>query len=357
MMRPSRYNRFLSIQQVFRIKRVVYIALFWTLLDIVVTLFDVVAGKMAWQAALVRMCLVFVMSLVMGYLFAFAFRQMLPKKNLILNFFFKALLVLLAALFMNFVVNFISLVIVNRRDVVEAITFYYQKIFTWHYLATHTLSWMSIFIVTQLFLEINDKYAPGVFVDILAGKYKEPKVEKRIIAFMDLKDSTPIAEKLGHQQYFLFIRMFIRLVSEGLITHDAIIYQYVGDEIVASWPDKKQNYKNAIGAVIAGRRNIQKESEYFRREFGIIPEFRVGMHVGDVTVGEIGIIKKDLAMSGDTMNTAARIRGAGNDLFEKFIVSEDFIQRAGLKNFQYRDLGEVDLKGKSEGIKLYGIQV
>ena len=57
---------------------------------------------------------------------------------------------------------------------------------------------MIIFFITQLILIINEKYSPGVFMDILVGKYIQPKIETRIVMFMDLKDSTPIAEKLGH---------------------------------------------------------------------------------------------------------------------------------------------------------------
>ena len=39
---------------------------------------------------------------------------------------------------------------------------------------------------------------------------------------------------------------------------------------------------------------IQQSGESFRRFFNIIPEFRAGIHIGEVTVGEIGISKKIL---------------------------------------------------------------
>ena len=74
---------------------------------------------------------------------------------------------------------------------------------------TKIFFWLILFVLTQLIIEINEKYSPGVFMDILLGKYIQPKIENRIVMFIDLKDSTPIAEKLGHQQYFKFIREFI----------------------------------------------------------------------------------------------------------------------------------------------------
>ena len=70
----------------------------------------------------------------------------------------------------------------------------------------------------------------------------------------------------------------------------------------------QKNHRKCLDTVIRARRkNIQRKSRYFKNKYGIVPEFRVGIHLGEVTVGEIGVIKKDLAMSGDTMNTTARI--------------------------------------------------
>jgi adenylate cyclase len=208
-----------------------------------------------------------------------------------------------------------------------------------------------------LYIEINEKYSPGVFIDIITGKYMQPKIEKRIIMFIDLKDSTPIAEKLGHVENFKFIRDFIFHVSMAIIEHDGRIYQYVGDEIVVSWLFETKNTRKCMASIIEARRNLQKYSDEFRRKYDIIPEFRVGIHMGEVTVGEIGVIKKDLAMSGDTMNTAARIQNACNELNQKFIMSKDFMDNSDLKEWQGESLGIVDLKGKASGIELFSLKI
>jgi adenylate cyclase len=143
----------------------------------------------------------------------------------------------------------------------------------------------------------------------------------------------------------------------ALIESGGIIYQYVGDEIVVSWLSSPKHVKKAMKAVIGAKKNIQKHSNRFRRIHGIIPDFHVGIHMGEVTVGEIGIIKKDLAMSGDTMNTAARICGACNDLGHKFIVSKDFVEKTTLEDHQIKSLGIVELKGKASGIELFSLNI
>jgi adenylate cyclase len=112
-----------------------------------------------------------------------------------------------------------------------------------------------------------------------------------------------------------------------------------------------------MASIIEARRNLQQRSDEFRRQYDIVPEFRVGIHMGDVTVGEIGVIKKDLAMSGDTMNTTARIRSACNELNQKFVMSKDFMDQTDLKEWQGESLGIVELKGKTNGIELFSLKV
>lgn len=62
-------------------------------------------------------------------------------------------------------------------------------------------------------------------------------------------------------------------------------------------------------------------------------------------------------MSGDTMNTTARIRSACNELNQKFIVSKEFIEFSGLKEWQSESLGVVDLKGKTTSVELFSLKI
>lgn len=351
------YSFFSGVRK-YRFRSIIYIALFWTAIDIVVSLVTTHPELIYSPGSLLlRELLVFLMTLVMGYLFTFTLKNIFRHRSLWVNFVVKTGILLFAAFAMNFLVHVTGSLFTKDVGNVEAIFLFFRETLQITWLLQKTLYWVILFVITQLYIEINDKYSPGVFIDIIAGKYIQPKIENRIIMFIDLKDSTPIAEKLGHHQYFLFIRDFIFHISMALIEYEGIIYQYVGDEIVVSWLYNRKNSKNCLAAVIESRKNIQKQSEKFRRKYGLVPEFRVGIHVGDVTVGEIGVIKKDLAMSGDTMNTTARIRSACNELNQKFIVSKDFIDSIDLKDWQSESLGIVELKGKASGIELFSLKI
>ncbi len=342
----------------YRLRTVLYIAIFWTTIDIVVTfLLSDVKTVSPFKSILLREAAVFIMSSIMGYLFVFTLRNLFRNKSAVVNFIIKTIILLFASFAMNFIIHFIDTIFVLGKTAQEALQLFLEDKLQSKWLVRKILYWLVLFVTTQLYIEINEKYSPGVFIDIILGKYMQPKVEKRIIMFIDLKDSTPIAEKLGHIENFKLIKNFIFHVSMAIIENDGRIYQYVGDEIVVSWMYDKKNCKKCMAAIIEARKNIQKNGHYFKRHYGIIPDFRVGIHMGEVTVGEIGVIKKDLAMSGDTMNTTARIRSACNELNHKYIMSKDFVDGSELKEWQGESLGIIDLKGKSEGIELFCLKI
>ena len=354
----SAAKRFFYISNVnkIRLRTVIYIGLFWTAIDFVIVLLrqnEQMHTKSLW----LRETIMFIVSLIMGYIFVYRLRKMLRHYPLWLNFLAKSFILLGSAFILTFIIQFSDTYFFKNLSAYEAFHEIQSYALYRNWLLLKIIYWMIIFFITQLILIINEKYSPGVFLDILAGRYINPKVEKRIVMFMDLKDSTPIAEKLGHSVYFEFIRDFIYRVSQAIIEFDGTIYQYVGDEVVCSWKYAPHNTRKCLDTVIQARKNIQKKSSYFRNKYDFVPEFRVGIHIGEVTVGEIGVIKKDLAMSGDTMNTTARIRSACNELKHQFIVSKTFVENIDLKQWQTESLGIVDLKGKGTGIELFSLKI
>lgn len=362
-----RLSQSFNVLRRYRYRWVLIIALVWTCLDLLLwairasvpqaAAYADITHTRSFQYVSIRSSVVFGMSLLMGWLLVFKFRTMFRNKPLQVNLLLKTLILMACSFFMNFFNLFGYFYLVTGRTIIESLAFYFRLPAEKFWLVHGLPLWLLIFLITQLFIEMSEKYSPGVFADILRGKYIDPKIEKRIVIFLDLKDSTPIAESLGTRNYFLFIREFIYHISMALLEQDARIYQYVGDEIVASWIFSEENAEKAVRAIIDARRTLQTQSEHFRRNYGVTPEFRVGMHAGDVTVGEIGLIKKDIAMSGDTMNTAARIRSATSDLNQKFLVSKDFIELSSLKDYQSEPLGSIELKGKSTTLDLYALKI
>ena len=350
----------------YRIRRIILISLAWTTIDLFLYLRNVSWGddidypyqEISFTACLLRSGIVLVIGFIMAWILLKDIRIAFIKRSLIASFLVKLSLLLLLALIAGITIFTLHFLVIKKFGLEDAISALEDYSLYTRLALDSLLFWMVMLLLALVVVEIDQKYSPGVFWEILTGKYMKPRNEKRIIMFLDLKDSTPIAEKLGHEKYFLFIKDFIYCVSKAILENEGMIYQYVGDEVVVTWPYKKQNILKSMNAVIESRKTIQRNSDHFRREYDeIVPDFRVGLHAGDVTIGEIGIIKKDIAISGEAMNIAARIRSTCNELNQKFVVSKDYFESGILKSWQGEDLGEVSLKGLDESMQLYALKI
>lgn len=85
------------------------------------------------------------------------------------------------------------------------------------------------------------KFGPGHMFQIIMGRYHKPSTENRIFMFLDLKDSTTIAEKLGHIIYSKLLQQCFFDLNKLIPNSRAEIYQYVGDEAVLTWKIKNSN--------------------------------------------------------------------------------------------------------------------
>lgn len=221
------------------------------------------------------------------------------------------------------------------------------------------LYWLLIVIITLIALLVNDKYGPGVFVSFLLGKYFHPRREERIFMFLDLRGSTAIAEKLGEDRYFHFLKDTYRDATPGILNSKGEIYQYVGDEIVISWKEGQGTEDaNSLQCFFDIQQLLLDKGAYYREKYdGIVPEFKAGLHYGYVMAGEIGVVKRDIAYSGDVLNTTARIQSKCNELGVNILISKYLIDKMGSlpQLLNPIEIGEIALRGKKDTVVLYTV--
>ncbi|HET9745869.1 MAG TPA: adenylate/guanylate cyclase domain-containing protein [Chitinophagaceae bacterium] len=211
-------------------------------------------------------------------------------------------------------------------------------------------------LLTIVVLEVIDKYGPGGFWSMMRGKYIKPRVENRIFIFLDINNATTIAEQLGHTKYFRLLRDFFTEITIPILANGGEIYQYVGDEVVLSWKNTPLNKQRCFRFLRQAYFLLKRREPKFMKRYGVSPSFKAGIHSGEVTAGVVGIIKKDLVYSGDTLNTAARIRSKCHELDEAFVVSGDFLNDFSTPYaYQVNEIGEMEFKGRSEKEKLYSV--
>ncbi|MBT7665116.1 MAG: hypothetical protein HN608_09345, partial [Rhodospirillaceae bacterium] len=79
-----------------------------------------------------------------------------------------------------------------------------------------------VFIVVALFMQIRPLLGPGIMWKVMTGRYHRPQKERRIYMFLDIKNSTAMAEDLGDERTHA-------LISEVFFDADRQITDFGGE--------------------------------------------------------------------------------------------------------------------------------
>jgi adenylate cyclase len=212
----------------------------------------------------------------------------------------------------------------------------------------------------NLLFGVNALLGPGVLFAFVAGRYHHPRVEERALLFIDMRSSTAITERLGELRFMDFLNRFIADVSFAIAEAGGEIHKYVGDEVIGTWRlAPGLNEAGCVRACFSTFDRLAAGAADYIGEFGLSADFRAGLHCGPVVVGELGYFKKEIALIGDTMNTAARIEQACRETDCRVLASAALLERlAALPvGVTRRALGPLPMRGKAHAIELYALEV
>jgi adenylate cyclase len=228
----------------------------------------------------------------------------------------------------------------------------------WGRIIKNCMVWCIVVTVTQLFLQINNKFGQGVFWNILRGKYNTPKEEQRIFMFLDMNASTTIAEKLGDKKYHALLKDIFTDITNPILDNKGEIYQYVGDEVVIAWKyEEGIRDSKCVQCFFDIKLQLKELHDKYMQQYGLVPSFKAGIHCGRVIAGEVGIIKRDITYSGDVLNTTSRIQNMCREFNEEVIVSGDLAASLTLAdNFATQPLGSIKLRGKQKEMLLIALK-
>ena len=204
-------------------------------------------------------------------------------------------------------------------------------------------------------LKIIDMIGSRDFLPLLLGTYYKPVEQERIVLFIDIAGSTGIAERMGAISGINLIARFIFDASGTFRLYGGDVVSYTGDGLVVTWPRRQSD--RAVMAVIALRERIRSNMSFYQREFGMVPDFRIGIHAGKVIVSQVGEEKLFLALYGDTVNTAGRLEQMNKELNTKVLVSGELMANMS-KHCQnlLQSLGMKILKGKDDSIEIFTLR-
>jgi adenylate cyclase len=193
----------------------------------------------------------------------------------------------------------------------------------------------------------------------LSGRYPQPRREIRAFIFIDVRDSTSIAERIGDFRFHAYINEAMSLVDNAAMDTGGEVHDYIGDQAMLIWAASNANAKTAspLAFFILLEERLSKAQARFRGEFGEELAFRAAAHARPVSVGEIGDIKQKIVYLGDTVNTAARLEQIARERDERAILTEQVLARWPLPpTLTATRVGAFQLRGKAEAVEVFRLE-
>jgi adenylate cyclase len=246
---------------------------------------------------------------------------------------FRALVVYKSLLYSTFFILTIIIVVSITRAIKQDISLFnylgsssfYDFIFheDFNLIILYALTITSIFIFLY---QISKKMGNGVLWNFVSGNYHKPREEDRIFMFMDLTNSTSLAEDLGDIEYNKLLNDFFFDITDSIITNYGEIYRYVGDEVVVSWrPNKGLKNAHCIRTFFDAKKAIHLNREKYLESYGLVPTFTAGYHLGKIIVGEIGEIKSQISFIGNVIYETGEIEKSCRKYESNNLVSESLL--------------------------------
>ena len=146
---------------------------------------------------------------------------------------------------------------------------------------------------------------------------------------------------------------YLSLVTDAIFKNGGTLDKFIGDAAMAVFNAPFDSSDYIYKAVCAAGDIAAGSDRIFMERFGKKVSYGIGVNCGDAVVGSIGSqFRMDYTAIGDTVNTAARLEAnakAGQILISQLVYEK-------LQNrIQVSEIGEIPLKGKSQGIMVYAL--
>lgn len=186
-------------------------------------------------------------------------------------------------------------------------------------------------------------------LDVRLGDQAQKNVT---VMFIDIRSYTTLSEQMTPEDNFRFLNTYLGKIGPIISDNRGFVNQYFGDGIMALFLDQPED---AIIAAINIRLRLMQYNQE-RQASGRIPiATGIGIHSGPLILGVLGDqLHMDTGVVADAVNTASRMEGLTKIFGSPMIVSQDSIDQLrepGQYNFRF--LGNVQVKGKREAIGVY----
>jgi class 3 adenylate cyclase/tetratricopeptide (TPR) repeat protein len=204
------------------------------------------------------------------------------------------------------------------------------------------------------------RYLPkGLTEKILSQRQKIEGERKQVtVMFCDMEGYSQLSGRLGPEHAYDIMDQVYEILIHKVHDYEGTVNEMTGDGIMALFgaPIALEDApQRAIRSAYSIHREMAKFNNKMEQERGSIPpvKMRIGIHSGPVVVGTLGNdLRVEFKAVGDTVNLASRMEGLAEP-GTTYVTGDTFSLTEGL--FRFEALGEREVKGKEEPIKIYRV--
>jgi adenylate cyclase len=181
----------------------------------------------------------------------------------------------------------------------------------------------------------------------LGGEYRQITVY-----FSDIEGFTQIGEQLEPARLVEHLGEYLEAMTAVIREEEGMVDKFVGDGILAFFNTPRDQPDHAVRASRAALRSqeeLQRLAKAWREDGKPVLRHRIGLHFGEVLVGNIGTPDRfEYTAMGDAVNLASRLEQLNKVYGTTIIASDEVRAKTGL-DFEWRILDRVAVVGRGEG--------
>jgi adenylate cyclase len=188
------------------------------------------------------------------------------------------------------------------------------------------------------------------------GEVAAPEADRRPVSvlFADLAGFTTLGERLDPEDVRAFQDDLVHELGAAVERYGGFVEKFVGDAVMAMFgapTAHEDDPERALRAALVMHESMSALTRVWERRLGRSLELHIGVNTGPVVAGALGPTGHGAyAVTGDTVNTAARLQSAAP-------AGQTLVSRATYlltqHAFAFEPLGEIALKGKAEPVPAF----
>ncbi|MCF8127104.1 MAG: adenylate/guanylate cyclase domain-containing protein [Deltaproteobacteria bacterium] len=177
------------------------------------------------------------------------------------------------------------------------------------------------------------------------------------ILFSDVRNYTAICEQLSPKEVISLLNDYFSYMVRAIEQHHGLVYQFVGDGIMAVFGAPVKLADHADSSVQSGLAMMDALDRFNAEVRAGLPPIRIGIGIntGPVVAGIIGTEQRmEYRVVGDSVNLAARIEALNKEFHTDVLISRATVDQLK-ERFPLKPFEPVKVKGKEDYVQVYAV--